>query len=63
MDHGKTKREVIDIVRRTVKKKKGKEGQDFEKCKFNGGGWWNRYVQRHPKLSLCTADRIIILSV
>ena len=39
MGHGKTKREVIDVVRRTVKKKKEKEGKDFEKCKFNGEGW------------------------
>ena len=37
MGQGKTKREVIDVVRRTVKKKKEKEGKDFEKCKFNGG--------------------------
>ena len=30
MGQGKTKREVIDVVRRTVKKKKEKEGKDFE---------------------------------
>ena len=52
MGHVKTKREVIDVVRRTVKKKKEKEG----KFKFNGEGWWHGFVQRHPKLSLCTAD-------
>ena len=54
----KTKREVIDIVRRTAKKKKEKEGEDFEKCKFNGEGWWNGFVQRHPKLSLRTANSL-----
>ena len=58
MDHGKTKREVTDIVRRTVKKKKEKEDEDFEKCKFNGEGRWNRFVLRHPKLSLRTADAL-----
>ena len=58
MGHGKTRREVIDIVRRTVRKKKEKEGEDFEKCKFNGKGWWHGFVQRHPKLALCTADTL-----
>ena len=58
MGHGKTKREVIDVVRRTVKKQKEKEGKDFEKCKFNGEGWWHKFVQRHPKLSLRTADAL-----
>ena len=38
MGQGKTKREVIDVVRRTVKKKKEKEGKDFEKFKFNVRG-------------------------
>ena len=37
MCHGKTKREVMD-ARRIVKKKKEKEGKDFEKCKGEGGG-------------------------
>ena len=44
MGHVKTKREVIDVARRTVKKKKEKEG----KFKFNGEGWWHGFVQRHP---------------
>ena len=48
MCHGKTKRKVIDIVRME------KEGEDLEKCKFNGEGWWHGFVRRHPKLSLCT---------
>ena len=58
MGHGKTKREVIDNVRRTAKKKKEKKGEGFEKCKFNGEGWWNRFKQRHLKLSLHTADAL-----
>ena len=58
MGHGKTKREVIDIIRRTVKKKKEKEGKDFGKCKFNGEGWWQGFIQRHSKLSLHTSDAL-----
>ena len=40
MGHGKTKREVIDVVRRTVKKKKEKEGKDFKNANLmvRGGG-------------------------
>ena len=34
MGHSETKREVIDAVRRTVKKKKEKKGKVFEKCQF-----------------------------
>ena len=49
MGHGKTKIVVIDIVRRTVKKKENK-GKDLEK--LNGEGWWQRFIQRHPKLPL-----------
>ena len=58
MGHGKTKREVLDIVRRTVKKKKEKEGKDFGKFKFNGEGWWQGFIQRHSKLSLRTSDAL-----
>ena len=56
MGHGKTKREVIDIVRRTVKKKMKKEGKDFEELKFKGEGWWQGFTRRHPELSLRTSD-------
>ena len=47
---GKTKREVIMIVHQTVEKK----GRNTES--FNGEGWWLRFVERHPRLSLRTAD-------
>ena len=50
MGYGKTRREVIDIVKRTVAKK----GRDIKN--FNGEGWWSRFMDRHPKLSLRTAD-------
>ena len=43
---------MVDIVRRTVKKKK--ERKDLEK--FNGKGWWQGFMQRHPKLSSRTSD-------
>ena len=42
--YGKTKREVFSIVEQTLKKK------------FNGEGWWHRFVERHPELSLRTSD-------
>ena len=47
---GKTKREVIDIVRRTLQKK----GNNLDH--FNGEGWWLRFMQRHPELSLRCSD-------
>ena len=58
MGHSKTKREVLDIVRKTVKKMKEKEGKDFGKFKFNGEGWWQGLIQRHSKLSLCKSDAL-----
>ena len=39
-------------------KKKEKEGKEFEKFKFNSEEWWHGFVQRHPKLSLGTADTL-----
>lgn len=48
--HGKTKREVITIVERTLKKK------EMATDKFNGEGWWLRFMERHDKLSLRTTD-------
>ena len=47
---GKTKREVIDIVKRTLQKK----GRNLDH--FNGEGWWLRFMERHPKLSLRCSD-------
>ena len=43
---GKTKREVIVIVQHVLEKK----GRDTDS--FNGEGWWLRFMQRHPALSL-----------
>ena len=48
--YGKTKKEVLAMVQKTVEKK----GVDTEK--FNGEGWWSRFMSRNPKLSLRTAD-------
>ena len=48
--YGKTKQEVINIVRRTAAKK----GHNMER--FNGEGWWTRFMERNPKLSLRTTD-------
>lgn len=48
--YGKTRREVIGIVQRTLKKK----GKPMDR--FNGEGWWQRFMQRHPILSLRTSD-------
>ena len=46
MGCGKTKEEVFSILERALKKK----GTFHER--FNGEGWWTRFMQRHPKLSL-----------
>ncbi len=48
--YGKTKREVLAILRNTISKK----GQCVEE--FWGKGWWHRFMQQHPTLSLRTAD-------
>ena len=47
---GKTKREVLLIVEKTLEQKGNKPE------KFNGEGWYHRFMQRHPKLSLRSAD-------
>ena len=47
---GKTRREVISIVRRVVDKK----GRNLDN--FNGDGWWFRFMERNPELSLRTSD-------
>ena len=56
MGHGKTKREVIDIVKRTVKKKMENKGKDFDSCKFKGEGWWQGFIRRQFQLSLRSSD-------
>ena len=54
MGNGKTKREVLQFVKRLVEKKREKEG--LEMVKFNGEGWSHRFMKRHPELSLRTSD-------
>jgi len=51
MGNGKTKKEVIECVKRLVEKKRAKEG-----IKFNGEDWWHKFMKRHPDLSLQTSD-------
>ena len=48
--YGKTKKEVLAIVQKRVEKK----GHPMKK--FNGEGWWQRFMSRHERLSLRTAD-------
>jgi hypothetical protein len=50
MGVGKTKREVLVIVQSVLEKK------GWSTDSFNGEGWWIRFMQRHPGLSLQTAD-------
>jgi hypothetical protein len=47
MGHGKTKKELFSIVQWSLRR-------SLEH--FNGEGWWNRFTQRHSKLSLRTSD-------
>ena len=47
--YGKTKKEVLAMVQKTVEKK----GVSIDK--FNGEGWWTKFMSRN-KLSLRTAD-------
>ena len=54
MGNGKTKREVIDCVKRLMEKKRAKEG--LQMIKFNGEGWWYKFMKRHSELSLRTSD-------
>ena len=49
--YGKTKKEILVIVQKLIKKK------GHSKCeRFNGEGWWHRFMSRQKKLSLRTAD-------
>ena len=54
MGNGKTKREVIQSVKRLVEKKRAQEG--ILMAKFNGEGWWEKFMKRHSELSLRTSD-------
>ena len=50
----KTRVEVIDIVRKAVIKKRGTDKG------FNGEGWWHRFLERHPELSLHKGDALAL---
>ena len=50
MGYGKSKREVLSIVKRTLENK-GSNVDDFI-----GEGWWMKFMKRHPRLSLRTSD-------
>ena len=52
LGYGKTKREVFSIVERTLKKKGTLNDH------FNGEGWWIRFMEHHPNLSLRTTDSL-----
>ena len=52
MGLGKTKREVLVIVQRVLEKK----GRSTDS--FKGEGWWLRFMQRYPTLSLRSADSL-----
>jgi len=58
MGQGKTKREVLDIVRNKIQIEKKKKGRSIEQCKFNGEGWWVGFKHRHPDLTLRTSDAL-----
>ena len=53
--YGKTKQEVISIVKRTIEKK----GLNVKS--FNGEGWWMRFKQRNPCLRLHTTDPLAMV--
>lgn len=55
--YGKTKQEVLMIVQKTLEKKK------IDTSKFKGEGWWIRFKNRHPELSLRTADPLSMVRV
>ena len=52
MGQGKTKQEVLYIVKRIVEKKHC----DKESFSFSGEGWWQGFMKRHRELSLRCSD-------
>ena len=54
LGYGKTKKDVLSIVKRTV------ESKGITK-KFNGEGWWTRFKQRNPSLRLRVADPLAMV--
>jgi len=49
MGHGKTKQEVVQIVKRIVQKKIQTETWI---ANFKGEGWWQGFMKRYSELSL-----------
>ena len=52
----KTKDEVIGIVRKAIEKKRGVESAED----FKGKGWWARFIERWPKLTLRKGDALAV---
>ena len=52
MGQGKTKQEVLYIVKRIVERKHCKK----ESFSFSGEGWWQGFMKRHSELSLRCSD-------
>ena len=57
MGNGKTKREILQSVKRLVEQKRAQEG--IPVAKFNGEGWWAKFMKRHSELSLRTSDTLL----
>ena len=55
MGQGKTKQDVLYIVKRIVEKKQAEKEKE-EPFKFSGEGWWQGFMKRHSKLSLRCSD-------
>ena len=53
MGQGKTKQEVLYIVKRIVEKKHGKKT-----FSFSGEGWWQGFMRRHNELSLRCSETL-----
>jgi len=51
----KTKDEVIGIVRKAIQKKRVESAEDFK-----GKGWWARFIERWPKLTLQKGDALAV---
>ena len=52
MGQGKTKQEVLYVVKRIVERKHC----DKESFSFSGEGWWQGFMKRHRELSLHCSD-------
>ena len=54
MGQGKTKQEVLYIVKRIVEKKHGEKEEEY--FSFSGEGWWHGFMRKHSELSLRCSD-------